>query len=65
MHRHDAGRFALEEALAVALRAERLAEVQVVSASRALQREMFGAADARERGRRLKAAQQEGGDPED
>jgi hypothetical protein len=65
LHRHDSGRFALEEALAVALQAERLAEAQVVSASRALQREMAGADDARERGRRLKTAQQEGCDPED
>ena len=62
LHRHDSDRFALEEALSIALRAERHAEAQVVSASRALQREMIGKDDATARVRRLKAAKDDDAD---
>lgn len=64
LHRHDADRPALEEALADAVRAGQLRAVEAASAARTLQREMLGEIDARERSRRLKREQNEG-DAED
>ena len=64
LHRHDAGRQALEEALADAVRAGQLRAVEAASAARALHREMHGETDAHERSRRLKR-EQKGGDAED
>ncbi|RQH09101.1 hypothetical protein [Paraburkholderia dinghuensis] len=65
LHRHDAGKYALESALAVACHAGERAQERVVSALHVLQKEMRGLDYAREQVRRLVAAQQDDSDPDD
>lgn len=65
LRRHDAGKFALESAFFGACDAKKKADEQVVAALHALQKEMRGLDDARERLRRLMASLQDAGDPDD
>ncbi|NKJ45243.1 hypothetical protein CIC12_00460 [Burkholderia sp. SG-MS1] len=65
LQRHDAGKFALESALAVVCDAREKAQERVMSALYVLQKEMRGLDDARKRVRRLVVAQQEDSDPDD
>lgn len=64
LHRHDAGKSALEQAFAAARHASENAQGEVASALHELQREMRGLDDARERTRGL-AAEQDDSDPDD
>ncbi|ALL66368.1 cyclin pho80-like protein [Paraburkholderia caribensis MBA4] len=61
LHRHDARKIELEDALAAAVHVKQLTEAEVVYASGALQREMYGESDARKRSRRLKLLQKDSG----
>ncbi|HEY1609067.1 MAG TPA: hypothetical protein VGG24_07355 [Paraburkholderia sp.] len=65
LRRHDAGKFALESALFVACDVKQKADGRVVAALHALQKEMRGLDDARERLRRLMVSLQDVGDPDD